>query len=133
MKQNLPGWCKAIKQIEIPADQVKTSPTTVDQPDKSEMKVDKGHEKQAPPPIAKEMPRTVVPIEEKPSPIQSPAAKPAKQKPSLSQSSSEKSKAIMPGERDLRGLLEPRQAGDPLLFDARAQRADRHGCVSGRR
>ena len=65
-----------VKRIEMPVDPKKTSQTTVAQPDKPEMKVDKGYEKQAPPPVVIEIPRTVVPIEEKPSPSQAPAEKP---------------------------------------------------------
>jgi hypothetical protein len=64
-----------VKQIEIPAGPEKTSQTTVVQPDKPEMKVDAGHEKQASPPVIIEMPKTVIPIEEKPSLSQPPAEK----------------------------------------------------------
>ena len=65
-----------VKRIEMPIDPKKTSQTTVAQPDKPEMKVDERHEKQAPPPVIIEMPKTVIPVEEKPSLSQLPAEKP---------------------------------------------------------
>ena len=65
-----------VKQIETPVDPVKSSQTPVGPTEKPEMKADAGHEKQAPPPAVIEIPRTVIPIEEKPSLSQPPVEKP---------------------------------------------------------
>lgn len=65
-----------VKRIEIPADPVKPSQTTVGTTEKPETNVDKAHKKPVPPSIVTEVPKTVIPPNTKPSLSQPPVEKP---------------------------------------------------------
>jgi hypothetical protein len=86
-----------VKRIEIAVEPSEASPSMADRHDGFGTNIDESSEKQAPPPVDVETPRTVAPTEEEPSPIHSQAATPTEQTPSRYQPPPEKPEGISTG------------------------------------